>query len=517
LTDAVNEWVSNDRNSDYLFRGTRLRQTLAWVDAAPDPLNLNEQAFLETSRAAAAEEERRAQQLANARQRQRWLIGVAIILLLVVLLFSANLLGAFNIFRKPGQMSGNYFNIAVAEMAAMGNVPSETTQLLSDRIAENLIASFDATGRVQVWHDSSELRRQENAVIGVVVEGDEKQSPRAIAERLNADMVVYGTLAPQGQFSALQLQFYLAPQYDADFTNMVGLYQFTQPIPLFRPSDPGLEIENPVRALAEMAQGLRYEVVGEPETALIHLQQAGELLPESDIIHYFIGQELFVLAKADIAGTELINEAEMAFQQSIEANPVNARAQIGLGSVHLLRAQNLLGEALDQELAGDLLAAAMRSVQTEAATAQITYMPVAAQSPQLEVYGVPVNHVAQLGQGVAHRILGETAFYLEDMAIAQQEIEQGIAVIEAAEMGLNAVSDYRLRAQLYQIRGTLYEWQAFLLAHQGMPGSETARQNAVNAYKQCRQQGEQFPFDKYMVGAIIESLCVPRLALLTHE
>jgi tetratricopeptide (TPR) repeat protein len=513
LTDAVNEWLKDGRDPGYLFRGARLRQTLSWIDTAPDPLSLDELAFLEASRAAAAEEEKQARQLASARQRQRVLVGVAAVLLLAVLLFAAYSLGAFNAFREPGQMSGT-FNIAVAEMAA-GDTPAETTQQLSERIAENLTAVFDEAAGVQVWHDSAELRLEENARIGVVVdEGDEGQSPTAVAERLNADMVVYGTLAPDGQFSALQLQFYLAPQYGADFTNMVGVYQFTQPIPLFDPADPGLEIERPVQALAEMAQGLTYEVVGEPERALAHLQQAGELLPESDIIQYFIGQELFFLAQADLANTELVAEAEAAFQRAIAANPENVRAQIGLGSVHLLRAQNLLAEALAVE---EVDVEALTAVQSEATAAQTAYAPIAEQPPQLEAYGVPVNHIAQLGQGIAHRILAEVAFEQGDADRAQQEIERGIAIMETAESGLDEVQDYRLRAQLYQIMGTLYEWQAFLLAGQDEAGRRVALQNAANAYEQCRQQGEQFPFDTYMVEAIIEPLCIPNLEALTNQ
>jgi tetratricopeptide (TPR) repeat protein len=517
LTDAVNEWLKDGRDPGYLFRGARLRQTLAWIDAAPDPLSLDELEFIEASRAAAEEEEKRARQLANARQRQRLLVGVAAVLLLAVMLFVANLLGAFNAFREPGQMSGT-FNIAVAEMAVTGDVSAETTQQLSERIAANLTAGFDDTVGVQVWHDSPELRREENITIGVVSDAEDgEQAPTAVAERLNADMVVYGTLAPDGQFSALQLQFYLAPQYGADFTNMVGVYQFTQPIPLFNPADPGLEIERPVQALAEMAQGLTYEVVGEPETALAHLQRAGDLLPESDIIHYFIGQELFFLAQRDLANTELVTEAEAAFQQAIEANPENARAQIGLGSVHLLRAQNLLDAAFAEELKGDELAAAMTAVQTEAIAAQSAYAPIAVQPPQLEAYGVPVNHIAQLGQGIAHRILAEVAFEQGDIAQAAREIEQGIAIMETAEAGLDDVQDYRLRAQLYQIMGTLYEWLSFLLVESDPSGSTAARQNAANAYDQCRQQGEQFPFDTYMMEAIIRPLCLPALEALTNQ
>jgi WD40 repeat protein len=81
LTQAAQEWERLERDSGALYRGARLAQTLEWVDAHAEDLNIQEAAFLEASlaeqqaeREAEAARQRReleaAQSLAEA-QRQR--------------------------------------------------------------------------------------------------------------------------------------------------------------------------------------------------------------------------------------------------------------------------------------------------------------------------------------------------------------------------------------------------------------------------------------------------------------
>jgi hypothetical protein len=517
LTNDVNEWLRNDRDPGYLYRGARLQQTVDWMAQPPDPLSLSEQEFLQASLAAVAAEEKRAQQLAYAQRRQRFLIGLAVVLLLALTGLAANLLGAFDALRQPGQMRGA-FNIAVAEMAVSGDLPRESGSAVSARIASSLAPAFVDVGNVQVWHDSPELRRRQNVTIGVVSDsGDSAQEPAAVAKRLNADVVVYGTVAPAGNFATLQLRFYLAPQFGVGFNNMVGRYNFEQPIPLYDPVNPGLEIENPAQALAALALGLTYEVIGRPEMALAQFEKAASLLPDLDVIQYFLGQELFLLAQAtDPPDLDLLAQAEAVLEQAA-AEGQNARAQIGVGSVRLLRAQALLNEAREESYMGERILA-LQEVQAAAAEAFHTYATVASQPEQIETYGVPVNAIARLGQGITHRILGESAFWLGDEATARLQIGQGIDLLEATIPALDMAQDYRRLAQLYQALGTLYEWQAFLLGQrQDAAASQAALQVAVAYYEQCRQLGMEFPFDTYMVANIVQSLCIPSLEALTHE
>lgn len=64
LTDAAQEWVSHNRESDMLYRGAKLAQAREWVSLHRDEMNALELEFLEASRAFAAQE-------ANEREAQR--------------------------------------------------------------------------------------------------------------------------------------------------------------------------------------------------------------------------------------------------------------------------------------------------------------------------------------------------------------------------------------------------------------------------------------------------------------
>ena len=53
LDEAVAEWIGNNRDSSFLYRGARLAQAEEWKDRHPGELNQDARAFLATSVAAA--------------------------------------------------------------------------------------------------------------------------------------------------------------------------------------------------------------------------------------------------------------------------------------------------------------------------------------------------------------------------------------------------------------------------------------------------------------------------------
>jgi len=95
-------------------------------------------------------------------------------------------------------------------------------------------------------------------------------------------------------------------------------------------------------------------------------------------------------------------------------------------------------------------------------------------------------------------------------------IDQAIAALEDDAATLDIVNDPRLPAQAYQALGSIYEWQAFLLDERGAAGeAQTARDTALRYYNECVRQGEEFPFDTYLVEHIVGELCIPRVTALT--
>ncbi len=527
LTDDVNEWLKLDRDPGMLYRGLRLQQALEWSAGPPEPLSLVEQEFLEASQAAAEEEAQKARRLAQAARNQRILAALSVLLLAAVIFAALYANGVFNPPPPPEQMDGD-FNIAVAEFAILDengrltNDENEAGLALAGRVAQNLNSEFGSNPNtnILVWNDGPELLDQHHTTIGVVVDegdtaatGEEVETAESAAERLNADIVVYGLVEPAADFANLTLKFYLHPQFGADFTNMVGNYAFPVEIPLFditRPREEVWRLLDPqARSLAWLAYGLRQEVLGDPQAALQAFERAASFAPDSDINHYFIGQEYIFLAQQGNEGDEAyLGEAEAALLEALRLNPENARAQIGLGSVHFIEAQQLFNEVRAADFAGDTAEgyAAVRDLAQQALEA---YTVVATQPEQVEQYGVPVNSIGRLGQGYSLRLLADVAYRLGDTESALRRLDDAIDTLETAVAPLEEARDYRLLAQLYQTAGTVYELQGFILELQEPVAAAAAQQLALDNYEQCIGLGENFPFDTFMMNRIINDLCMP--------
>ena len=515
LTADVNDWLALGRDPGALYRGARLEQTLAWTASPPDPLSVVEQEFLDASRTAAGEEARRAQRLSSATRNQRILIGVAAVLLIGAILVVLN---SLNVFDPPPQaITSGDFGIAVAEFAVL----DEAGQLTNDdheggrRIAERIGASLagELPENVTVWYEGD---GQEHVPIGVV--GEElpgAADPAARADELNADMIIYGEARPNDSGADLRLRFHLRPQYGADFSQMVGNYEFKTPIAVFDPADPAEEVwrrlDPLANALAWVTLGLRQEILGEEDEALRAFEQAATFAPDSDVIRFFLGQAHFYASLrggADAAGRQAA--AEAAFAESLRLNPDNPRARIGRGSVHFAKAQRQLLDAIPLP-EGDGKTAALAVAEQEARAALAAYTEVAAGPERIETYGVPVAGIARLGQAISLRLLGEVAFRRGDVA-AETLIDEAIATLEDEITQLDTANDPRLAAQTYQALGSFYEWKAFLLNERGAAeAAADAARTALAYYNDCVQQGRDFPVDVYLVDFIVGQLCQPKV------
>jgi len=460
----------------------------------------------------------------SARNRR---IAVAVLVTLLFLTGGGVLysLGFFDPEPVPDQMAGD-FNIAVAEFAVLDeagqltNDQHEGGRRLADRVAQNLRQEFTGEPGVEVWNDSPELVAEHYVTIGVVADDVEgARPPVEVTEELGADVLIFGRVEPSVTMARQSLRFYLAPQFGQDFTNMVGNYTFNATIPVFDPARPSAEVWRELdplsKALARMLLGLRLERIGEPAQALAEFERAAELIPDADILHYFVGQENLFLAQKTRGEAALAYEAaaEAAFNESLQLNDDNARAIIGLAGVQTLRAQRLLETGKDPAYDGDV-AAVFAEVQAEAQRALATYDRVAVQPEQTEIYGLPVGSIARLGQGIALRIFGDAAYRAGDPVAAGEAFNRAIETLDSAVTPLEEARDYRLMAQLYQALGTVYEWQGFLAEQTLDPAAVEAYNQALTYYNQCRQLGEDFPIDVYLTDRIVAELCQPRIKAL---
>ncbi|HEY1408372.1 MAG TPA: hypothetical protein VF434_05485, partial [Promineifilum sp.] len=410
-----------------------------------------------------------------------------------------------------------------AVLDAEGNLTNDDHEggvRVAERIGMNLEREFAERPEVLVWYDSPELESEHHVTIGVAGSPPlEAKSPAELAEELNADMVIYGEAEPAGATSDLTLRFYLRPQFGADFSQMVGNHEFKTAIPVFDASDPAEEVwrnlDPLASALAWLTLGLRQEILGEQNQAVQSFEEAATFAPDSDVIQYFIGQEYFYRAQAsESPATEDLASAGTAFAESLRLNPDNPRARIGQGAVHFVTAQRMLNEARNLP-DGDEKTAALEAVRQEAQAALEAYDPIVSGPEQIEEYGVPVAGIARQGRGISLRILAEVAYFLGNPTEAETHIDQAIAALEDNVPQLVTANDPRLAAQSYQALGSFYEWKSFLLMERGATDSAAAaRETALSYYNDCVQQGEDFPFDTYLVDRIVGRLCVPRVASL---
>jgi tetratricopeptide (TPR) repeat protein len=531
LTEDVNDWLKLDRDPGALYRGARLEQALAWTADAPDPLSVDELAFLDASRAEVAREQR-------GRALQR-VLAVASVLLLVAAVFAALVaLEVIELNPTPDTMSGD-FNIAVAEFAVLdeaGNLTNDTHDgglRIAERIGRTLQQEFADRPGVEVWYDSRELEREHNVTIGVVdpalgVTGpDEASTPQDAAEALEADLVIHGQVVPEGEQGRTTLRFFLTPQFGADFGSMVGRHEFTARIPVFDETDPSEEVWRELDplagAIAWLVVGLRQEILGESADAVSSLQQAVAFAPDSDVIQYFLGQEHFYTAQRGrdtLPAEELAGHlaaADAAFAEALRLNPDNARARIGQGSVHFARGQNLMRLLRTGALAGEP-AQALESIGLEAQAAFEAYGEVARAAAEADLtaqYGVPIGAIAGQGQSIAQRLLAEVRFEQGDLPAAEALVAEAIDRLQSAVDQVDTDNDPRIAAQTYQALGTLYEYQSTFLEVTGdAEGAQQARSDALDWYRECEERGQSYAIDTYLVERIVGQLCRPRIEAL---
>lgn len=526
LTADVNDWLSLNRDPGALYRGAKLDQALAWTADPPDPLSVMELEFLDASRAATEEEGRRAERLAKAARNQRVLAGVAAVLLVGVVLAVLYARGVFNPPPEPEQMNGE-FGIAVAEFLVLDEtaqpVESDGGARLAARVADGLAAELGDDPAFQIWVDSPELVEQYHVTIGPAAEGVASvETPGAMAARLGAETVVYGQVAPnENGINILRLRFYPVAQFGQDVSRVAGRHEFSQDIPVFDPTNPGTEVwrelDPQAQALARILRGIHLMVIGDDAEALAAFARAAELAPDSDLAHYFVGQEnLYVAQKGGAIEPEALAAAEAAFGRSLQANPDNARSRIGAGSVHFLRAQGILDESKRDDFTGDR-DAGYEAAAAEARLALAAYDQVASGGEQIELYGVPVASMANYEAGIALRVLAEALFRGGHAEEAAAAIDEAIDRLESAVGPLVATGISRQAAQVHQALGTVYEWQGFLRAQGGdAVAAAEANRRAVAAYQACADVGRQYPFDHYMIDEIVEPLCLPRIVALNQ-
>ena len=434
----------------------------------------------------------------------------AVLVALVAILAGLKLLGLTDP-PGPARMPGG-FNVAVAEFGkldANGQVgASDDGQRLSRAVFDTLqaqIAEFEdkAIGsRIIIWHDSLP-RTQKGALIGIAAD---ETAAAGLAERIGANIVIYGNLDPQNGFIP---RFYVSPNVRAEIDALLtGDHQLgTQPIQV-DPADRLItetELATRASALTYLTIGLTYDVLGRAALALNTYREAETKLtawPErgagKEVLYFFRGQAaLFSLQQAraqDIPNLD--QEAEQAFRNALNANPQYAKAHIGLGSVYFLRAQRTQPASRllqTQELSNTL----MEYGQAFDLASQAGDIYVAA----VATYAFGAAHYLE---GIAYRDSGE----LDSAYGAFDESSQRVG---SALDPLRQSNQRRLLGQAYHVLGLAYQQQAEIRAEQeNVEQSRSLYREASASFQACIDLGKDDP-DIILRDLVINRRCAPSL------
>ena len=506
LTEDVNEWNKLDRDSGALYRGTRLKQTLTWARQNKELISLSEQDFLDESQMVDRQEQDRGRSLARARWVQLGLGSAALLLVvgMVVVLMAAN--GFFT----PKKMDG-VFNVAVAqfgELGADGQIrASKTGQQISGWAVNYLRDQLKDDPNIQIWPFSGNLFNRTQVAMAT------PDTAEAIAQNINATLLLYGYLDTRASPAQLVLKFWIAPQAKYRFEDIQGNFSAGNPIRVVNLNNPGISVQSELGrqsgALAWIGMGLAQEQLGQSEDALRSFQHAVELTPQSEALQFFLGREyLFLYTQQTIRQKDYLQMAEEAFKKSVSLNEGYVRAYIGLGSVYSKRSESLTNTAIAMKQQTDSLAAQWVQESIDA------YQTVLELKPDPGEYGNPVQNVARLGLGNAYRLRGVFLSTRKDYASALDSLDQAIRTLEAVRPEFEEStkineSHRRYLAQVYEYLGEAYEWQGYVHAlNLDYERALESYNKSLGYYTECIDQGNNTA-DLIIQKDIVENFCLP--------
>jgi tetratricopeptide (TPR) repeat protein len=412
-------------------------------------------------------------------------IALALIALLAILIFPF-----VEPLWNPSQMTGS-FKIAVADFglledgrmqpSALGADLSQTTFAeLSDQYAA-VRATDSPIANVAVWHDS-QGRDVKNVKFGLI-EGatseERADNAAALAERINADMVIYGFLTSEERPEGLALEFYFrSPTVAGEPDTATGLYRLGLPIassvPVTDEANAALsraQISGPLTTRAQaifwLTQAMTYDFAGQHEEALAVLKEADEQLTDWDdqegkeVFYTFMGRAAYYARQID--------EAERAAERALEINPDYVNAHMLRAYVHMDRAQLFFAQGREltpeEAVCTDLADFAYASPSLEAAIADAeaavshlqTAVALAPDSfwPEIEAYARMNLGLAERVAALAYTLDNRLEAAADALATGETELQQALTEISVetqpqyyawTQMGLGV--NYRMQAYL---------------------------------------------------------------------
>lgn len=252
--------------------------------------------------------------------------------------------------RGPPRMTGD-FNVALTVFGAAQGAPKNAAAAAAD-LADSVYQSMQRALEVgAATADGSSERLQipvlSPANLGKVAgenSAERAQSAKTLANRINADLVIYGVLQFGETVTRFLPEFYLSERKFKQASELPGQYDFGSPIEVSGDIEANTAARTELRgrlisrasALAYFALGLGHYVRGELEQADHFFLEAAAAKGWDDrdgkeVLFLFLGNSAGMQAKWDLA--------DDYFARSVQLRPDYARAWLGIAEIRFQRAK----------------------------------------------------------------------------------------------------------------------------------------------------------------------------------
>lgn len=240
---------------------------------------------------------------------------------------------------EPPPMSG-LFNIAVApfsEIDGQGNAQRwDQGVKVSESIVSRLRDEFEAIPEMK---GIVEVRGQNVEPIMGRTSADRQDAAHRLADKLRAQLLIYGVLEKDGTRTVFSPGFYINRLDEAE--ELLGPNHLGGPVPLSGPAGELSQVflvseasRARTEALSLFSVGLTFWAAGRPARAVEYFERAGRVDGWDDkdgkeVLYLFLGT-----AYRDRNADGDPDRARAAYAAAVGLNPEYARAHLGLGNLH---------------------------------------------------------------------------------------------------------------------------------------------------------------------------------------
>lgn len=230
--------------------------------------------------------------------------------------------------QQPRVMTGD-FNIAVAEFVPKGDA-QDIAPIVSQRIFSFLDGQYVSVSfqDVQVEHDK----------IGMI---SSAQEARALAEQINAHLVIYGDVTVLSDQVLVTPQFYVAESHQADLGEVNGEHRLAAPISLLikdlmKPSSEALKaMEQNTAILTEFTKALVYLSAGKPGDLILARESINKAIAAAENYDNFTGKEVVYLFSSDIARRQHnLDDAQKYLDEALRLNQDYGRGYVAQANIY---------------------------------------------------------------------------------------------------------------------------------------------------------------------------------------